>query len=656
MRHKLLRVFLISFTFFAVSSVGLLPAKKLSDGAELFRAIREGNIDVVKSHLTKSDLAVRDGRGATPLMHAAAFGNLETLKLLLDVGADVNAHSDSDATALLWAARDPEKARLLIERGADVNAVSKQGQTPLISAASRPDGSAIVALLIAKGANIDFQDGRRNSTALNVAAEAGDIESVRLLISKGASPDIANRTGMTPLGSATMGRRVEIAQLLIQKRVDINAATSSAATQRHGPLNRLQITPLHNASAFGPVKMVRSLLKAGATVDARDSRSLTPLFFALASEYSSVEMVATLIDANADVNVHDNTGETPLDWAEKFGNPQVIRLLKAAGAKKGVVYEAPRLPAAERPKPATALARSLTLLETSSGEFYKQSGCVSCHHQPLVARTQAMARSVGIQVNGIAEKEQLSQLTAQWVGPQEEFLQGLMPGGGANRLAEMLLGLKASGYPSDTITDSAIVAVAESQEPDGRWAQREIQLRPPLAESDVASTARILRVLKEYVIPARKQEFAKRAQRARIWLKRVKVIRTEDASMRLAGFTWSDASEAEIRGAAKALLALQRADGGWGNNPNMPSDAYETGNALVALAESKAIRVTDIAYQRGIQYLLSTQFPDGSWHVRSRAIKFQPYFESGFPFGHDQWISAAATAWAAQAIALSIQR
>src|SRR4029079_8174594 len=90
MRHKLLRVFLISFTFFAVSSVGLLPAKKLSDGAELFRAIREGNIDVVKSHLTKSDLAVRDGRGATPLMHAAAFGNLETLKLLLDVGADVN--------------------------------------------------------------------------------------------------------------------------------------------------------------------------------------------------------------------------------------------------------------------------------------------------------------------------------------------------------------------------------------------------------------------------------------------------------------------------------------------------------------------------------------------------------------------------------------
>jgi hypothetical protein len=67
------------------------------------------------------------------------------------------------------------------------------------------------------------------------------------------------------------------------------------------------------------------------------------------------------------------------------------------------------------------------------------------------------------------------------------------------------------------------------------------------------------------------------------------------------------------------------------------------------------IRVGDNAYRRGVEFLLSNQFPDGAWHVRSRAIKFQPYFESGFPFGHDQWISTAATAWAAQAIALTLQ-
>ena len=82
----------------------------------------------------------------------------------------------------------------------------------------------------------------------------------------------------------------------------------------------------------------------------------------------------------------------------------------------------------------------------------------------------------------------------------------------------------------------------------------------------------------------------------------------------------------------------------------MTSDAYATGQALVALREAGAIAVTDPAYKRGVEYLLSTQLEDGSWYVRSRAIPFQPYFESGFPHGHDQWISAAATNWATTAL------
>jgi len=656
MRHNLSRTLLIFATMIAVSVALLLPSAGLGSGEELFQAIRNGNIAVIKAHLTKSELEARDMRGATPLMHAAAFGNLEALKLILDAGADVNAHNNHNATALLWAARDTERARLLIERGADVNTASTEGQTPLIAAASQRDGSPVVALLIAKGAHIDFEDGRRSSTALNIAAEAGAVESVRILLSNGAKPAIPNRFGVTALGSSPTGRSVEIAQLLLQKGLDVNAGTTDSGRVTNGPIDRLKITALHNAAAFGPVDMVRSLLKAGANVDARDSRNLTPLFFALATEYPSTEIVQTLLQSGADVNAGDKTGETPLDWAEKFGNPRVIALLKNSRAKHGVIYQAPKRPSAERPTPAVALARSVTLLESSSAEFFKKSLCVSCHHQPLIARTQAMARRVGITVNEKAAKEQLSQMTTQWVGPQEEFLQGLFPGGGANRLAEMLLGLNASNHPADSITDSAVVAMALSQRPDGRWAAGEVQLRPPLTESDIAATARILRALQEYSIPARKQEFAKRAGRAQAWLKTVKILRSEDAYMRLSGLKWSGASDDDLRSAAKTVLALQRPDGGWGNNPNMPSDAYETGSALVALAESKAVNVNDDTYQRGIQYLLSTQFPDGSWHVRSRAIKFQPYFESGFPFGHDQWISAAATSWAAQAIALSLQR
>jgi len=48
---------------------------------------------------------------------------------------------------------------------------------------------------------------------------------------------------------------------------------------------------------------------------------------------------------------------------------------------------------------------------------------------------------------------------------------------------------------------------------------------------------------------------------------------------------------------------------------------------------------------------LGTQFPDGSWYVRSRSPKLQPYFQSAFPYEHDQWISAAATARAVMALA-----
>ena len=82
----------------------------------------------------------------------------------------------------------------------------------------------------------------------------------------------------------------------------------------------------------------------------------------------------------------------------------------------------------------------------------------------------------------------------------------------------------------------------------------------------------------------------------------------------------------------------------------MASDAYATGQALASLHQSGAVAAADPAYQRGVKYLLSTQLEDGSWHMRSRSIPFQPYFESGFPHGPDQWISAAATNWAVMAL------
>src|SRR5215471_6888860 len=54
--------------------------------------------------------------------------------------------------------------------------------------------------------------------------------------------------------------------------------------------------------------------------------------------------------------------------------------------------------------------------------------------------------------------------------------------------------------------------------------------------------------------------------------------------------------------------------------------------------------------QRGVRYLVRSQMEDGSWLVRTRSPSFQPYFESDFPHGYDQFISAAASNWAVMAL------
>ena len=85
----------------------------------------------------------------------------------------------------------------------------------------------------------------------------------------------------------------------------------------------------------------------------------------------------------------------------------------------------------------------------------------------------------------------------------------------------------------------------------------------------------------------------------------------------------------------------------------MASDAYATGSALAALRMAADMPAADPTYRLGVAYLLRTQFDDGSWRVRSRSLPVQPYYESGFPHGRNQFISCAATGWAATALALA---
>jgi len=109
------------------------------------------------------------------------------------------------------------------------------------------------------------------------------------------------------------------------------------------------------------------------------------------------------------------------------------------------------------------------------------------------------------------------------------------------------------------------------------------------------------------------------------------------------GINWGRRESREIRKTASQLLALQRSDGGWDTRPNWLPDACATGQALMALRQSAIMALDNAQYQRGLQHSFNHRLEDGSWMGRTRSPSFQPYFDSDFPHGHDQFIPAAAT-------------
>lgn len=134
-------------------------------------------------------------------------------------------------------------------------------------------------------------------------------------------------------------------------------------------------------------------------------------------------------------------------------------------------------------------------------------------------------------------------------------------------------------------------------------------------------------------------------------MRSAKPVSAEDRAFRLLGLSWDGPDGAVLQRAARDIVALQRTDRGWSQRVEMTSDAYATGLTMFALREGGRLTPHDPAMQRGTTYLLSTQRVDGSWYVRSRSPKFQPYCAGGFPYEHDQWISAMATRWATAALA-----
>jgi ankyrin repeat protein len=393
--------------------------------------------------------------------------------------------------------------------------------------------------------------------------------------------------------------------------------------------------PLFLATARGNVELVRLMIASGATIDVRDRSGSTALMWAAFNESGDAALVEALLGLGADPMLANRSGETALDWASRRGETPAVAALRRAGASETATVR-------------TSVDKAVALLQKSSSQFSRVAGCYSCHHQSLPQMAFGIARSRGVHVDEEAAQQQIAVAAGVLKRVSEAAL--------ANRdripdpplsVSYALLGLSASHYEADALTDAMTRVIAAWQHDDGAFHPLP-PMRPPLEASTFSATALSLRALQLY---GTKQD--ERVARAARWLAAATPRSTEDRAMQLLGLAWAQAPADQIRKATLDLLAEQRQDGGWSQLPALETDAYATGQALVAL-QTAGHAASSPEYRRGVAYLLRTQFPDGSWLVRSRTFPVQPPRDSGFPHGKDQWISAAGTSWATMALTLAL--
>ena len=263
---------------------------------------------------TKSDAvnhAISEEDQRLPL-HVAALRGAVYVKVLLNAGADVNAISSSNGTALQWAAStgDQDTVELLLEHGANVNAKAGWRGTALI-AAVRACKPYIVELLLRHHADPDQLDLYKFSSALSVAT---DIQSIRSLLENGANIHKKTRD-MHILAKAVSASDTAIVQLLLSHGADANM--------------RLGKESLFDCAAgLENAAVVESLLEHGATLPPNPPENL----LSLAAIDGRMNLARFLLHHGVEPNSPNAKYGSPLTAAASKGHIDMITLLLSAGA------------------------------------------------------------------------------------------------------------------------------------------------------------------------------------------------------------------------------------------------------------------------------------------------------------------------------------
>jgi len=619
----------------------------------LFQAIHRGDVALLKDILRRGTPPdVRASDGSTPLMLAALHGTEEMAELLLSHGADPHAVNHRGVTALLWGARRTEIVRLLLKYDANPNTTSNLGNTPLMVAAAAPDGAASVEQLLNRGADITPRN-KAGRTALRLACTGGNPETIRLLLDHARrqnSLDDVLRTGGPAIAIAAGNGYHEIVRMLLENGADPDRLNGSRG---HG---------LNAALMAGHTDIARTLIEYGTQLDCLTSPGDVPtVVLAAYTEVDDPLIAGLLREHGAEFSAASSENESALTWARLRGHRQLIDEVTRAGAPDGELPEKPVIPSRDpdshpdkQMQIAEAVQKSLDLLQLSSDTFLDvRRNCISCHHQNIPAVAIAWARDRGFPVRQATIDRMIDRQVKSWEPRVDRAYELDSPypvpprflGYGMWSFAEL-------GYRPDDLTRAVSWFLAATQQPDGRWVPG--MLRPPLGGEEILATMLAMRSLQLYPLSGREQETAERVERARRWLAKSQPRTHQERVYRMLGLAWAGTEPDALTLELQTLLNAQRNDGGWAQLPGLESDAWATGQTLVAINIAGGIPTSDTAFQLGLDLLLRTQFDDGSWFVQSRSWPFQPYFESRFPHGRDQWISAPATAWAVMALVLAV--
>ncbi|HEY4362719.1 MAG TPA: ankyrin repeat domain-containing protein [Bryobacteraceae bacterium] len=315
------------------------------------------------------------------------------------------------------------------------------------------------------------------------------------------------------------------------------------------------------------------------------------------------------------------------------------------------------LPAASPgPTPAqirTASARALARLQQSQKSWYTNETCSSCHHQFLPALAYQAAREHSIPFDEKIARADAARAFHSLTDFDSilEQTHNFDPGIGGSLT---LVAAHAAGVQPTLATAAYARFLLLRQRPAGNWVS--FDERPPQSYSLFSATALSLRAIDLYSHPNLRPQAQAAIAKASHWLASNTPRNTEDRTFQLLGLKWSGAAPATLAPLAQALLQTQQPDGGWNSLEGRPSDAYSTGQALVALDEAGVTAHLDAS--RGIDYLLKTQARDGTWHVPTRLHPPAPlspdYFESNYPYAHDQFLSALGASWAVMAFARAL--